>query len=213
MVEIYNTIDKAEIAELPKVEYSGTVKIIDTVEKADEAVAELLLAGVVGFDTETRPCFKRGVANKVSLLQISTDKVAYLFRLHKIGIPDSVISFLENDKILKIGVSIKDDFHALRRRNEISPAGFVDLQDVVAGMGIADRSLQKIYALLFGERISKSQRLSNWESDEFTEPQMQYAAIDAWATLKIYNYLKVLIEEKNYKVIHRDAEESIAKKG
>ena len=213
MVEIYSKIDKTELAELPKVEFTGTIEIIDSVEKADAAIAELSQYSVVGFDTETKPSFKRGVTNKVSLLQLATDQVAYLFRLHQIGITDSIVDFLQNENILKIGISVRDDFQALRKKREIEPKGFVEIQEIAARMGIDDRSLQKIYALLFRERISKSQRLSNWELETLTESQMQYAAIDAWATIKIYRYLKQIIDEKNFKVIHRDAEESIAKEG
>ncbi|MBO5951718.1 MAG: 3'-5' exonuclease domain-containing protein 2 [Bacteroidaceae bacterium] len=213
MVEIFNTIEKAQVAELSRVEFTGTVVVVDTVEKADQAITELSKYSIVGFDTETRPNFKRGTTNKVSLLQLSTADVAYLFRLHIIGLTDSIVSFLEDSSILKIGISIKDDFYSLQRRRELNPAGFVDLQDLVSVIGIKDRSLQKIYALLFGERISKSQRLSNWEIEEYSESQMQYAAIDAWAALKIYNYLTNLIENKQYKVIQKDAEESIAKEG
>jgi ribonuclease D len=213
MVEIYSKIDKTELAEMPKVEFTGAIKIIDTVEKADAAIAELSQYSVVGFDTETKPSFKRGITNKVSLLQLATDEVAYLFRLHLIGITDSIVDFLQNENILKIGISVRDDFQALRKKREIEPKGFVEIQEIAARMGIDDRSLQKIYALLFRERISKSQRLSNWELETLTESQMQYAAIDAWATIKIYRYLKQIIDEKNFKVIHRDAEESIAKEG
>ncbi|MBO5933116.1 MAG: 3'-5' exonuclease domain-containing protein 2 [Bacteroidaceae bacterium] len=213
MVEIYSKIDKTELAEMPKVEFTGAIKIIDTVEKADAAIAELSQYSVVGFDTETKPSFKRGITNKVSLLQLATDEAAYLFRLHLIGITDSIVDFLQNEKILKIGISVRDDFQALRKKREIEPKGFVEIQEIAARMGIEDRSLQKIYALLFRERISKSQRLSNWELETLTESQMQYAAIDAWATIKIYRYLKQIIDEKNFKVIHRDAEESIAKEG
>lgn len=213
MVEIYSKIDKTELANMPKVEFTGTIEIIDTVEKADAAIAELSQYSVVGFDTETKPSFKRGIANKVSLLQLATDKVAYLFRLHLIGITDSIVDFIQNEKITKIGISVRDDFQALRKKREVEPKGFVEIQEIAARMGIDDRSLQKIYALLFGERISKSQRLSNWELEILTESQKQYAAIDAWATLKIYRYLKQIIDEKNFKVIHRDAEESIAKEG
>lgn len=213
MVEIYSKIDKTELAEMPKVEFTGAIKIIDTVEKADAAIAELSQYSVVGFDTETKPSFKRGITNKVSLLQLATDQAAYLFRLHLIGITDSIVDFLQNEKILKIGISVRDDFQALRKKREIEPKGFVEIQEIAARMGIDDRSLQKIYALLFRERISKSQRLSNWELETLTESQMQYAAIDAWATIKIYRYLKQIIDEKNFKVIHRDAEESIAKEG
>lgn len=213
MVEIYSKIDKTELANMPKVEFTGTIEIIDTVEKADAAIAELSQYSVVGFDTETKPSFKRGITNKVSLLQLATDKVAYLFRLHLIGITDSIVDFIQNKKITKIGISVRDDFQALRKKREVEPKGFVEIQEIAARMGIDDRSLQKIYALLFGERISKSQRLSNWELEILTESQKQYAAIDAWATLKIYRYLKQIIDEKNFKVIHRDAEESIAKEG
>lgn len=213
MVEIYSKIDKTELAEMPKVEFTGAIKIIDTVEKADVAIAELSQYSVVGFDTETKPSFKRGITNKVSLLQLATDEAAYLFRLHLIGITDSIVDFLQNEKILKIGISVRDDFQALRKKREIEPKGFVEIQEIAARMGIDDRSLQKIYALLFRERISKSQRLSNWELETLTESQIQYAAIDAWATIKIYRYLKQIIDEKNFKVIHRDAEESIAKEG
>jgi ribonuclease D len=213
MVEIYSKIDKTELAEMPKVEFTGAIKIIDTVEKADAAIAELSQYSVVGFDTETKPSFKRGITNKVSLLQLATDEAAYLFRLHLIGITDSIVDFLQNENILKIGISVRDDFQALRKKREIEPKGFVEIQEIAARMGIDDRSLQKIYALLFRERISKSQRLSNWELETLTESQMQYAAIDAWATIKIYRYLKQIIDEKNFKVIHRDAEESIAKEG
>ncbi len=213
MVEIYSKIDKTELAEMPKVEFTGAIKIIDTVEKADAAIAELSQYSVVGFDTETKPSFKRGITNKVSLLQLATDEAAYLFRLHLIGITDSIVDFLQNERILKIGISVRDDFQALRKKREIEPKGFVEIQEIAARMGIDDRSLQKIYALLFRERISKSQRLSNWELETLTESQMQYAAIDAWATIKIYRYLKQIIDEKNFKVIHRDAEESIAKEG
>jgi ribonuclease D len=213
MVEIYSKIDKTELAEMPKVEFTGAIKIIDTVEKVDAAIAELSQYSVVGFDTETKPSFKRGITNKVSLLQLATDEAAYLFRLHLIGITDSIVDFLQNENILKIGISVRDDFQALRKKREIEPKGFVEIQEIAARMGIDDRSLQKIYALLFRERISKSQRLSNWELETLTESQMQYAAIDAWATIKIYKYLKQIIDEKNFKVIHRDAEESIAKEG
>ena len=213
MVEIYSKIDKTELANMPKVEFTGTIEIIDTVEKADAAIAELSQYSVVGFDTETKPSFKRGITNKVSLLQLATDKVAYLFRLHLIGITDSIVDFIQNEKTTKIGISVRDDFQALRKKREVEPKGFVEIQEIAARMGIDDRSLQKIYALLFGERISKSQRLSNWELEFLTESQKQYAAIDAWATLKIYRYLKQIIDEKNFKVIHRDAEESIAKEG
>ena len=144
---------------------------------------------MVGFDTETRPAFKKGQKHKVALMQISTVDRCYLFRLNKIGMSEELKAFLENPDVLKIGLSVHDDFTVLRRSSELDPKGFVDLQDMVKNFEITDISLQKIYAIIFGERISKSQRLTNWEADSLSEAQQAYAALDAWACLKIYNYL------------------------
>ena len=114
---------------------------------------------------------------------------AFLFRLNNIGI-DPVRDFLQDGDILKIGLSLRDDFQMLHRRGEFEPSGFVELQELVKQYGITDASLPKIYGLMFGGRISKSQRLSNWEAAELTQSQQVYAAIDAWACLRIYNTLE-----------------------
>ena len=144
---------------------------------------------VVGFDTETRPSFKKGQRYKISLMQISTDDTCFLFRLNHIGIPESLEKFLKSSSTLKIGLSLRDDFGAIRKRSDIEPANFLDLQNYVGQFGIEDASLQKIYAILFQKKISKGQRLTNWEADVLTDSQKKYAALDAWACLRIYNLL------------------------
>lgn len=183
------TISKDQIAELPLETFNGKIIIIDQAEQVKEAVNRLLMFDTLGFDTETKPTFKRGQLNKVALLQLSTVDECYLFRLNKIGYPDLLDDIICNQDIKKIGLSLRDDFAAIRRRSENMPMNFVDLQLFVDKFDIDDNSLQKIYALLFGKRISKGQRLSNWESSVFTPAQQSYAAIDAWACLRIYNYL------------------------
>lgn len=175
---------------MPTLTYRGEISVVDTAELAHAALCELAKVSVVGFDTETRPSFRKGCVHKVALMQISTGERCYLFRLNKIGICAELKNFLENPGILKIGLSIHDDFNVLHRSGDISPQGFVDLQDMVKAFDITDISLQKIYAILFGERISKSQRLTNWEAAELTPAQQAYASIDAWACLTIYHYLK-----------------------
>lgn len=184
-----HSITKDEIAQLPVEEFSGQIVLIETKEAADEAVSQLMRYARVGFDTETRPSFKKGQRYKIALMQISTEDTCYLFRLNKIDMPDSLHAFLENTTTLKVGLSLRDDFGALRRRTEIDPANFLDLQNYVGKFGIEDASLQKIYAILFQKKISKGQRLTNWEAETLTEPQQKYAALDAWTCLKIYNYL------------------------
>ena len=207
MIELPNKIEKSDLADKPRVVFEGIIEEIDTEEKAQKAIEILSKEQVVGFDTETRPSFTKGVAHKIALLQLSTDSRGYLFRLNKIGIPDCVADFLANPDIIKVGISIKDDFHSLESRRKFTPAGFVELQELCGGMGLEERGLQKLYGRLFKERISKNQQLSNWEIDSLIENQRQYATIDAWACLRIYNYVSELKETGEYRIIRKDAEE------
>lgn len=210
---IKDKITKAEIAAMPKVEFPGQIYVIYTEADTDKAVAYLMNQQIVGVDTETRPSFKRGQTHKVALMQISTHDTCFLFRLNKIGMPESLQKFLVSDT-LKIGLSLKDDFQVIRRRKDVhaEEGNWIELQDYVSRFGIEDRSLQKLYANLFGEKISKSQRLSNWEAESLTEAQMKYAATDAWACVQIYNCLQEM-ETNGYELIkitnHDDIQESI----
>lgn len=184
------SIEKGRLAELPRVVFSRPVEVIDTLERAESAVNELLEYDMVGFDTETRPAFQKGRVNHTALLQIATDGKCYLFRLNKIGLTKGLIAFIENPSVIKIGLSLHDDFNVLSRDEvKIEPQGFKDLQNIVKDYHISDLSLQKIYAILFGKVISKHQRLTNWEADTLTVPQQNYAALDAWACLEIYRHL------------------------
>lgn len=155
---------------------------------------------MVGIDTETRPSFVKGQTHKVALLQVSTREICFLFRLNMIGMPDSLVNFLENPAIIKVGLSLKDDFMALHKRADFSQQSFVELQEYVNAFGIQDKSLQKIYAILFGKKISKSQRLTNWEADVLSDAQKRYAATDAWACYNIYELLKTMHETGEYEI-------------
>lgn len=183
------SITKEEIAAFEMEEFPGKIVVIENVDLANEAVSYLSQFKIIGFDTETKPAFKKGSFHKVALIQLTTDEACFLFRLNTIGFPKSLIGLLSDSKILKIGLSLKDDFNSMSRRMKFDPKGFIDLQQIVNKHDIEDISLQKIYALLFYKKISKSQRLSNWEADILTEAQQKYAALDAWACLKIYEKL------------------------
>ena len=207
MKQIKNKITKAEIATLPKVLFPGRIFVIYTEADADKAISYLQTQRIVGVDTETRPSFKRGTTHKVALLQISTSDTCFLFRLNQIGMPPSLQEFLMSDT-LKIGLSLKDDFTMLRRRKDVNAeeGNWIELQDYVGRFGIEDRSLQKIFANLFGQKISKSQRLSNWEAETLSEGQMKYAATDAWACVEIYNCLSELERTGAYELIKVEEE-------
>ena len=194
---------------MPTVLFPGRIFVVYTESDAEKAVAYLKDQRIVGVDTETRPSFKRGTTHKVALLQISTQDTCFLFRLNRIGMPDSLQEFLMSDT-LKIGLSLKDDFNSLRKRQDMHPdrGNWIELQEYVGKFGIEDRSLQKIYANLFGEKISKNQRLSNWEADVLSEGQKLYAATDAWACVEIYNCLSELESTGNYEIIQNEPIES-----
>lgn len=183
------SISKEALSELPTVHFAGAITVIESAAVAHTALRALSKEKMVGFDTETRPCFRKGHVRPAALMQISTEDRCFLFRLNKIGICSELKDFLENPDIIKIGLSVHDDFNVLRRATPLNPQGFVELQTLVKRYDISDISLQKIYAIIFGKRISKGQRLSNWEADVLTESQQAYAALDAWACLNIYKEL------------------------
>jgi ribonuclease D len=192
MIVIQDKIDKKEIAKLPRAVFEGEIKIVDNEKDSEEAIAFLQTVNSLGIDTETKPSFKKGRVNKVALLQIATHEQCFLFRLNKIGLSKEMIELLTSKKVVKVGLSLKDDFSMLRKRTNFKEQNCIDLQNVVGEFGIEDRSLQKIYANLFQQKISKSQRLSNWEADQLTLGQQKYAALDAWACLTIYERLQEL---------------------
>ena len=184
------SIPKNIISDLPQVTFSGNIYVIDSMSKMSMAVNALRKERFVGFDSETRPAFFKGKTNQVALLQISSLDDCFLFRINKIGIPEKLKQFIEDESVKKIGLSLNNDFNAMGRFADITPRGFIDIQDLAKQYCIADMSLQRIYAILFNKKISKSQRLSNWEAPTLTQAQQQYAAIDALACLEIYNYLE-----------------------
>ncbi len=205
---IQNTIAKQEVSTLPVAAFGGRIITIQTEADTDKAVAYLMNYSMVGVDTETRPSFVSGHNHKVALLQVSTDEVCFLFRLNYIGLPASLQQFLEDKRVMKIGLSLKDDFGALHKRSSFEPGAFLELQQYVADFGIDDKSLQRVYAILFGQRISKAQRLSNWEAEVLNDKQKLYAATDAWACLKIYEYVEGLKQSGDYVVEKKPIEKT-----
>jgi ribonuclease D len=189
-----NKITKEEVNALPVVIFDGEITLVDDLSKVYYAIQELRKNTIVGIDTETKPSFTRGTHHKVSLVQISSLDHCFLFRLNLIDFPAALAEFLSDKEVLKIGLSLRDDLIGLNKRHTFKPAGFIDIQTIAKNYGIMELSLQKIYAILFGSKISKSQRLTNWENAELSEQQLRYAATDAWASLKIY--LQLLKEKK-----------------
>jgi ribonuclease D len=183
------SIEKDELAEMPLIQFEGQITLVESKEEYLASIDYLSKQKILGFDTETRPAFKKGVFYEVALLQLATNDRAFLFRLNKIGFPNGLKSILENPKIRKIGVAIRDDIKGLQKLNNFTPAGFIELQEKVKDFGIQDFSLKKLSAIVLGYRISKSQQVTNWEAPELTDAQQIYASTDAWIAYLIYQSL------------------------
>jgi len=174
-------ISNEETAALPAIEFKGEIRIIEHERDIVPACKFLMKQAVVGFDTETRPSFRPGISYRVSLLQLSTPQLCFLFRLN--------LQVLETDSILKIGADVAGDLRSLRQIRHFRDGGFVDLQSIAPEWGIEDKSLRKLSAIVLRQRVSKAQRLSNWEAATLTDKQKLYAATDAWVCTAIYDKL------------------------
>ena len=192
MTTVNNFIDKIsneQPALLPAVEFRGEIRIVEHERDIAAACKTLAEQPVIGFDTETRPSFRPGVTFRVSLLQLSTPTVCYLFRLNKIPLAKPILQLLEDRRILKIGADVAGDLRSLRQIRHFRDGGFVDLQGIAPEWGIGEKSLRKLSAIVLGRRVSKAQRLSNWEAATLTDKQQLYAATDAWVCTRIYEQL------------------------
>ena len=198
---IQNKVDKKTIATFPTVNFPGRIVVVLSATEAERAVDYLLSQPVLGFDTETRPSFKKGVHHKCSLLQVSAADCCFLFRLNYIGMCPAVKRLLEDTKVTKVGLAWSNDAHGLQELGEFKMGTFVDLQDMARKIGIEDQSLMKLYANVFGERISKREQLTNWERDVLEDSQKRYAAIDAWACVRLYSEFKRMLEHNDYELV------------
>jgi ribonuclease D len=200
-----SSISKEAIGELPLCQFEGVITVVEDPDVVQDIVDKLSEAKVLGFDTETKPAFKKGTSNQVSLLQLSTDKEAYLFRLNKLGFCAPLVQLFENPKVYKVGVGIRDDIRGLNQLVPFKPGGFIELQEMVKGFGIDVFSLKALAGLVLNVRVSKRQRLTNWETDVLTPGQIDYAAIDAWIGLRIFQELMLIQPDFKVKsVIYRN---------
>lgn len=194
---------------MPVAAFEGEVIVVDQEEQVSDAVRYLRTQKVLGVDTEARPSFQRGIHYPTALVQIASHERCYLFRLTHVGMPQELADLFTDPNICKVGLAFKDDINGLRRRRDFTPANCVDVQSMVPHYGIFDLGLQKIFAICFGKKISKSQQLTNWENSQLTPEQARYASTDAWATLLIYEDLlrHETISDKELEVLKREEKE------
>jgi ribonuclease D len=180
-------ITKDEINLLPPLQYGGEIVLAASPELIERCLEEIAQSRLVGFDTESKPSFRKGEFNHVALVQVATEEKVYILRILKTGLTESLVRFLSDPGMLKVGIAIDDDLHVLRKRRHFQPAGFADLNKIAPQLGFQNIGVRNLAALVLGGRISKSQQRSNWDSMPLTEAQLRYAATDAWVCLRIYN--------------------------
>ena len=184
------TIEKERIKELPSLQFQGKVEICDTTEKVISAIPHLLESEVLGFDTESRPSFKKGVKYPVSLLQIASQSRVYIIQLQRSDFPGELVKLFENDSVTKVGIGIRDDIRELKSLVSFNPQNLVDLNEWAPELGFEKIGARNLSAMILGGRISKQQQTSNWANETLTQAQIDYAATDAWICVEIYLKLK-----------------------
>ena len=187
--DFIDKISNEQTALLPAIEFRGEIRVVEQERDIAAACKYLAAQPVLGFDTETRPSFRQGVTFRVSLLQLSSPEVCYLFRLNRIPFDRAILRLLESREVLKIGADVAGDLRSLRQIRHFRDGGFIDLQTIAPQWGIEEKSLRKLSAIVLGQRVSKAQRLSNWEAATLTDKQRLYAATDAWVCTRIYERL------------------------
>lgn len=179
-------IDNDEIVKLPRLSFAGEAFVISTEDELRDKIKLFSTSRILGFDTESKPSFKKGRNNGIALVQLSDEKTALIIRVKEVGLPNELVAILENDKIVKVGAAIRDDLKGLKSIRNFNPKGFVDLQQIAVNYNIEGQSVRKLAAIVLGVRVSKSQQLSNWEAESLSFAQIDYAATDAWVCREIY---------------------------
>jgi len=185
-------IDNDEIVKLPRLSFEGEAFVISTENELREKIKLFSTSSILGFDTESKPSFKKGRNNGIALVQLSDEKTALIIRVKEVGLPNELVAILENEKIVKVGAAIRDDLKGLKSIRNFNPKGFVDLQQIAVNYNIEGQSVRKLAAIVLGVRVSKSQQLSNWEAESLSFAQIDYAATDAWVCREIYLKLNAI---------------------
>lgn len=185
-------IDNDEIVKLPRLSFAGEAFVISTEDELRDKIKLFSTSSILGFDTESKPSFKKGRNNGIALVQLSDEKTSLIIRVKNVGLPNDLVAILENEKIVKVGAAIRDDLKGLKSIRNFNPKGFVDLQQIAGNYNIEGQSVRKLAAIVLGVRVSKSQQLSNWEAESLSFAQIDYAAIDAWVCREIYLKLNAI---------------------
>ncbi len=182
-----NMTDNKKI--LQRITFPGKIHLIQNDQQLHTVESLLNSATEFGFDTETKPSFKKGDVFKVALLQLATDTDAYVIRLHHIKEFHLIKSIFEKEKVIKVGVAIRDDLMQLQKVFKFDAKNCFELQTLAKNKGLKNFGIKGMTEEILEATVSKGSKMTNWENSQLTEQQIMYAATDAWIGLKLYKKL------------------------
>ncbi|SHN72135.1 3'-5' exonuclease [Desulfovibrio litoralis] len=179
-------LDRTEINTLPLKSYEGEICIINSYSQLLKFLPLLKNETITGFDTETKPTFRKGHINMPALIQLACKDIVFLIKLNQVTLVSELIELLESPKIIKTGVGIKEDLNGLKKLKDFNSKNIIDLGNIAQQHNIGVQSLRGLTASLLGFRISKTAQCSNWNQPELSQQQIKYAATDAWVSRELY---------------------------
>lgn len=189
---VIRSLTREEINELPLLAYEGEIRVVNDQQGLEAALERLKKESVLGFDTETRPSFRKGKSYPTTLVQLAGTDCVFLIQLMFVPFGERLASLLASPDIVKAGVAIHEDMRCLRKLHDFKPAALVDLAEMARGLRLQAQGLRTLAAHIMGGRISKSAQCSNWAKKELTAQQIRYAATDAWIGRELYLRLRAL---------------------
>lgn len=182
--------DQVSVEPLPVISFPGKIHLIQSDQELAQVAGHLRSAEVFGFDTETRPSFRKGEVYNVALLQLATEQNAFLVRLHGVHQVQILVELFENSNVIKVGAAIRDDLKSLQKKIKFTPRQFIELQDLAKAKGLKNFGLKGMTAEVLRGMLHKGPKTTNWEAPDLTNRQLIYAATDAWVGLKLFEKLR-----------------------
>ncbi len=186
------TITKEELVHLPLVHYTGDIQLVRTEKELNHVVKELKKEKVLGFDTESKPSFKKGTTNTIAVVQLAAEKTVYLIQLKLIENITPLHAIWDTSKIVKVGIALSDDVKKLKELGNFESKGLLDISSITKKFGISNTGLRALVGIFLKKRISKSAQVTNWAKAELTPQQINYAATDAWISRELYLHVTSL---------------------
>ena len=184
--ETPKSITRETLNELPVKRYEGPIHFVDTPALLQAARIDILAERALGFDTETRPAFRKGESYLPSIVQVATASGVHIFPLRYTDTHGLLAEMLAAPAIAKIGVSLAYDLRTLKQVFPFHERHIVDLGIIAKRHGYEQTGVRNLAGLLLGYRVPKGAKTTNWAAPHLTPAQIAYAATDAWVCRELY---------------------------